>query len=201
MWSWYSPASTLLNRHWQYACRLLSLQDKHPAKDILPISLRKVDGGFQPGELPKTLSCGLKMRDQPYMGNGCYDLILATLLCSPPCHDTPFPSPLHPVLAHSCISCTCYLSRVHIGGQPLATWLRNKDVEPPAPLTPYQGGAAACSPGHLNPYHYTQEVQSFTPGQLTPYRYTQEVHDHLDTSLESGQEDIWASLPLPFLIS
>ncbi len=44
----------LLNhRQRQYACLLLSLPDQHPAKDILPISLRKGDGGFQPGELPE----------------------------------------------------------------------------------------------------------------------------------------------------
>ena len=48
------PASTLLNhRQRQYAGRLLSLPDNDPAKDILPVSLRKGDGGFQPGELPK----------------------------------------------------------------------------------------------------------------------------------------------------
>ena len=64
----------------------------------------------------------------------------------------------------------------------LATWLRTKDVEPPAPLTPYQGGAASYSSGQLTPYRSTQEVQSFTPGQLIPYRYIPEVHDYPNTS-------------------
>lgn len=48
------PASTLLNdRQRRYAYRLLSLPDQHLAKNILPISLRKGDGDFQPGELPE----------------------------------------------------------------------------------------------------------------------------------------------------
>lgn len=48
------PASTLLDYCQRlYACRLLSLPDEHPAKQILPISLRSGDGSFQPGELPE----------------------------------------------------------------------------------------------------------------------------------------------------
>ena len=47
------PASTHLDyRQRLYAHRLLSLPDLHPAKEILPISLRVGDEGFQPGELP-----------------------------------------------------------------------------------------------------------------------------------------------------
>ncbi len=47
------PASTLLDyRQRLYAYRLLSLLDEHPAKQILPVSLRIGDGSFQPGELP-----------------------------------------------------------------------------------------------------------------------------------------------------
>ena len=34
-----------------YAHRLLSLQDQHPVKEILPVSLKKRDGGYQPGKL------------------------------------------------------------------------------------------------------------------------------------------------------
>lgn len=46
------PASTYLDyRQRLYAHRLLSLPDLHPAKEILPISLRVGDEGFQPGEL------------------------------------------------------------------------------------------------------------------------------------------------------
>lgn len=49
-----TPASILLDyRQRSYANRLLSLPDQHPAKGILPINLRKGDGGFQPRELPK----------------------------------------------------------------------------------------------------------------------------------------------------
>ncbi len=41
------PASTHLDyRQKLYAHRLLSLPDQHPAKDILPVSLREGDGGF-----------------------------------------------------------------------------------------------------------------------------------------------------------
>ena len=48
-----TPASIVLNyRQRLYACRLLSLPDQHPTKEILPISLRVGDGAFQPGELP-----------------------------------------------------------------------------------------------------------------------------------------------------
>ncbi len=48
------PASTLLDyRQRIYTCRLLRLPDRHPAKEILPISLRKGDQDFQPGELPE----------------------------------------------------------------------------------------------------------------------------------------------------
>ena len=47
------PASTLLNHHQRsYAYRLLSLPDQHPAKEILPVSLRVGDESFQPGKLP-----------------------------------------------------------------------------------------------------------------------------------------------------
>ena len=48
------PASTHLDyRQRLYAHRLLSLPDRHPAKDILPASLREGDEGLQPGEPPK----------------------------------------------------------------------------------------------------------------------------------------------------
>ena len=48
------PASTCLDyRQRLYAHRLLSFPEQHPAKDILPVSLRKGDEGFQPGELPQ----------------------------------------------------------------------------------------------------------------------------------------------------
>ena len=47
------PASTLLDyRQRSYAYRLLSLPDQHPAKEILPASLRVGDASSQPGELP-----------------------------------------------------------------------------------------------------------------------------------------------------
>ena len=47
------PASTLLDyRQRSYAYRLLYLPDQHPAKEILPASLRVGDISFQPGELP-----------------------------------------------------------------------------------------------------------------------------------------------------
>ena len=47
------PASTLLDQRQRlYAYRLLTLPDEHPAKQILPISLRYRDGSCQPGELP-----------------------------------------------------------------------------------------------------------------------------------------------------
>lgn len=36
-----------------YAHWLLRLPESHPAKEILPISLRKGDGNFQPDELPE----------------------------------------------------------------------------------------------------------------------------------------------------
>lgn len=43
------PTSTLLNHcQRQYAYRLLSLPDQYPVKNILPISLRKVDAKYQP---------------------------------------------------------------------------------------------------------------------------------------------------------
>ena len=48
------PASILLDyRQRAYTCRLLRLSELHPAKEILPISLRKGDQDFQPGELPE----------------------------------------------------------------------------------------------------------------------------------------------------
>ena len=48
------PTLTLLDyRQRMYTCQLLRLPDRHPAKEILPISLRKVDQDFQPGELPE----------------------------------------------------------------------------------------------------------------------------------------------------
>lgn len=48
------PASILLDYcQTVYAHRLLSLPELHPTKVILPISLRKEDGGFQPGLLPE----------------------------------------------------------------------------------------------------------------------------------------------------
>lgn len=46
-------ASTFLNyRQTQFAYRPLSLRDQH-AKNILPISLRKWDASYQPGEPPE----------------------------------------------------------------------------------------------------------------------------------------------------
>lgn len=49
------PASVLLDyRQRIYTCRLLRLPEMHPAKEILPISLRKSDQDFQPGELPES---------------------------------------------------------------------------------------------------------------------------------------------------
>ena len=48
------PASILLDyRQRIYTCRLLRLPEIHPAKNILPISLRNGDQGFQLGELPE----------------------------------------------------------------------------------------------------------------------------------------------------
>ncbi len=48
------PASILLDyRQRAYTCRLLVLSELHSAKEILPISLRKGDQDFQPGELPE----------------------------------------------------------------------------------------------------------------------------------------------------
>ncbi len=48
------PASILLDyRQRLYTHRLLSLPDLHPTKEILPISLRERDRGFQPGEVPE----------------------------------------------------------------------------------------------------------------------------------------------------
>lgn len=48
------PASILLDyRQRRYTHRLLSLPDSHPTKEILPISLREGDKGFQPGEVPE----------------------------------------------------------------------------------------------------------------------------------------------------
>ena len=48
------PASVLLDhRQRVYTHRLLCLPDSHPTKEILPISLREGDRGFQPGELPE----------------------------------------------------------------------------------------------------------------------------------------------------
>lgn len=47
------PASTILDyRQRLYAYRLLKLSDKHPAKNILSISLREGDGAIQPEEIP-----------------------------------------------------------------------------------------------------------------------------------------------------
>jgi ribonuclease HI len=47
------PAKILLdNRQRTYACRLLSLPQGHPTKDILPMSLVSGDGAAQPGEQP-----------------------------------------------------------------------------------------------------------------------------------------------------
>lgn len=49
-----APASTLLDyRQRLYAYRLLNLPDQHPAKEILPVSLREGDAAFQPEELPE----------------------------------------------------------------------------------------------------------------------------------------------------
>ena len=61
----------------------------------------------------------------------------------------------------------------------LSPWLRVKDVEPPVPLNPYQGGAAPCSPwpAHSVPLY---------SGGIRSFRYE--------------QEDIWAS-PCLFLFS
>ena len=48
------PAKIMLDyRQRRYAYRLLTLPDGHPAKDILPVSLRIGDGSAQPGELPE----------------------------------------------------------------------------------------------------------------------------------------------------
>ena len=48
-----APASILLDhRQRLYTYRLLCLPDQHPAKEILPVSLRLGDASFQPGELP-----------------------------------------------------------------------------------------------------------------------------------------------------
>ncbi len=105
-------------------------------------------------ELPKRLSNTTNVKRTLRLP--CYDLIPATLLYSPPCHGTPFPSPLPPVLAHSCISfCTCYLSRVHrLEISPLSLdsiprmwsllppWLRIKEVRPIVPLTSSHRAAA-----------------------------------------------------------
>ena len=47
------PASILLDyRQRRYTYRLLSLSDLHPTKEILSISLREGDRGFQPGKVP-----------------------------------------------------------------------------------------------------------------------------------------------------
>lgn len=47
-------ASILLDKRQRiYTYRLFSLLDLHPAKEILHISLRKVDGSLQPRELPE----------------------------------------------------------------------------------------------------------------------------------------------------
>lgn len=47
------PAHILLDpRQRMYAYRLLSLPEDHPAKDILPVSLRKGDRDTQQPELP-----------------------------------------------------------------------------------------------------------------------------------------------------
>ena len=48
------PASILLAyRQRLYTHRLLSLPDLHPTKEILPMSLREGDRGFQLGEAPE----------------------------------------------------------------------------------------------------------------------------------------------------
>jgi ribonuclease HI len=49
-----TPAKILLDsRQRNYACRLLSLPDRNPAKDILPVSLVTGDGSAQPGDHPE----------------------------------------------------------------------------------------------------------------------------------------------------
>ena len=126
----------------------------------------------------KCLACVLELQKMDQSGfiglvalqSACYDLILATTLCSLSCHHNPFHFPLTPVLSHSCISfCHCYLFRVHrLKAHPLAPltpywgtyslltlWLRTKDMQPLAPLTPYRGGAATWAPwpAHSAPLH------------------------------------------------
>ncbi len=50
-----TPIRSLLCDYCQriYTCRLLRLPKMHPAKNILPISLRKGDQDFQPGKIPE----------------------------------------------------------------------------------------------------------------------------------------------------
>ena len=48
------PAKVMLNyRQRRYIYHLLTLSDRHPTKDILPISLRMGDRSAQPKELPE----------------------------------------------------------------------------------------------------------------------------------------------------
>lgn len=56
-------ASTLLDQRKRlYAYWLLTLLDKHPAKQILPISLRYRDRSCQPGELPDNMLIWIQNR-------------------------------------------------------------------------------------------------------------------------------------------
>ena len=54
----------------RYTHRLLSLSNLHPTKEILLISLREGDKGFQPREVPKNIFCEQKMRGQLCMVTG-----------------------------------------------------------------------------------------------------------------------------------
>lgn len=55
------PTSILLNYCQRvYTYRLLRLPELHPAKKILPISLKNRDQGFQPGELPENTLLWMK---------------------------------------------------------------------------------------------------------------------------------------------
>ena len=113
----------------------------------------------------------------------CYDLIVvATLLRSPPCHGTPFPCPLHPVLANSCISLwNCYLARVHrLEMQPLpldtvprmwsllSPWLRIREVRPLVPLASSLRNAALrrCSTLPLVSSFCTATFRRYTAIQI-----------------------------------
>lgn len=65
------PASTLLNhRQRSYAYRLLSLPGQHPAKEILPVSLRVGDESFNAENYLTIRSCGQKIQVPPYTGTG-----------------------------------------------------------------------------------------------------------------------------------